>query len=266
MKLVPPVAYQGGKQRIAAQVVSHLLSHKTTTFYDLCCGSGAISIELVNQGISPTSIKMIDVGPWGTVWESVGKGTFDLSKFKDYTDSLPKEVSCIQGYIKELSKQPVTDIPYIFLLLQASSFGSKAIWIEGQKWMNCSFRSYWLPTAMSNRRSHVNPMMPMPATLYERMTLLCEHMRGVQGRCEDVFKTEIETGSVVYIDPPYVNTTFYGGNFDVRDLIPRIKDKCFVSESRPLSETAYKLAGTRKKGGISGERKNDNEEWLSEFN
>ena len=46
-----PCSYQGGKQRIASQVVDHLLDaapSRDSHFYDLCCGSGAISIELVN--------------------------------------------------------------------------------------------------------------------------------------------------------------------------------------------------------------------------
>ncbi len=45
-----PCAYQGGKQRVAAQIVDHLLEaapEPDARFYDLCCGSGAVSIELV---------------------------------------------------------------------------------------------------------------------------------------------------------------------------------------------------------------------------
>ena len=60
-------------------------------------------------------------------------------------------------------------IVYDYLLLQAGAFGSKWIGIEGNKWTNNTFRSYWLPTETSNRKSPVNPMMPLPNTLYERV-------------------------------------------------------------------------------------------------
>ena len=49
-----PCSYQGGKQRIAPQIVDNLIEASNSSnsfFYDLCCGSGAISIELVNRGI-----------------------------------------------------------------------------------------------------------------------------------------------------------------------------------------------------------------------
>ena len=62
-----PCAYQGGKQRIAKQIVDVLLSldhNENTVFYDLCCGSGAISIELVNRGIKPSQIVMVDLSSW----------------------------------------------------------------------------------------------------------------------------------------------------------------------------------------------------------
>ena len=47
-----PCSYQGGKQRIASQIVDNLIEASNSSnsfFYDLCCGSGAISIELVNS-------------------------------------------------------------------------------------------------------------------------------------------------------------------------------------------------------------------------
>ncbi|WP_230988293.1 DNA adenine methylase [Bathymodiolus japonicus methanotrophic gill symbiont] len=63
-----PCSYQGGKQRIAAQVVDHLLEaapNHNSRFYDLCCGSGAVSIELVNRGVEPSRIWMLDISTWG---------------------------------------------------------------------------------------------------------------------------------------------------------------------------------------------------------
>ena len=43
--LTIPCAYQGGKQRLAKQIVDVIFEqndiNETTKFYDLCCGSGA---------------------------------------------------------------------------------------------------------------------------------------------------------------------------------------------------------------------------------
>ena len=65
MKLSIPCAYQGGKQRLAKDIVDIIFNENNisedTKFYDLCCGSGAISIELINRGIQPENITMISL-------------------------------------------------------------------------------------------------------------------------------------------------------------------------------------------------------------
>ena len=274
-KLVPPCAYQGGKQRIAKETVDIIYQNadinEDTKFYDLCCGSGSISIELINRGIYPENITMVDKSPWGLFWKSIGDSTFSSEVFKFYIDEIPKDVSQIQKYIKDLSDVPVyntqLDIPYIFILLQASAFGSKSIWIKNDKWQNCSFRSYWLPTETSSRRSPVNPMMPMPDTLYDRCDILASEMEGVRGVCADCNDILIEPNSVIYIDPPYSKTTKYGYEFDYMSFINKYKNNntIFLSEGSQLSDTALNLTDRRSKGGISGNRKVVNEEWLNVY-
>lgn len=271
--LVPPCAYQGGKQRISKDVVDRIYNevkiNDNTKFYDLCCGSGAISLELVNRGFNPSNIHMVDKSPWGLFWKQIGDGTFSLDLFKAWVDDVPKDVSKIQEWIKNLSSYPVyktqTDISYIFLLLQASAFGSKSIWIKDDKWQNCSFRNYWLPTETSSRRSTVNPMMPMPNTLYERVEELCMGMDGVKGYWEDCNNVDIEEGSIIYIDPPYDKTTKYGFEFDYMSFIEKFKcnNIIFISEGKQISDKSFLISNGRAKGGISGERKECNEEWLS---
>jgi len=260
-ELTIPCAYQGGKQRIAKQIVNIIkqyINDDNTQFYDLCCGSGAVSIELVNQGFNPANIHMVDKSPWGLFWKQIGDGNFSPELFKSWIDSVPKDVSKIQGYIKELSEIPVyktqTDISYIFLLLQASAFGGKSIWIKDNKWQNCSFRNYWLPTETSSRRSSVNPMMPMPDTLYNRVEKLCMGMDGVKGYWEDCNDIEVEPNSVIYIDPPYNKTTRYGFKFDYMNFIEKHKNKNIIllSEGKQISDNAILLSRGRSKGGISG--------------
>jgi len=272
--LTIPCAYQGGKSRIAKKIVDVIHQYKrdeNTKFYDMCCGSGAISIELVSQGFCPSNIHMVDKSPWGLFWKQIGEGTFSPELFKSWIDSVPKDINKIQAYIKELSKVPVyktqTDISYIFLLLQASAFGSKSIWIKDDKWQNTSFRSYWLPTETSNRRSPVNPMMPMPDTLYKRVEALCMDMDSVNGYWEDCNNIQIKPNSIIYIDPPYNKTTKYGFEFDYMSFISTYKNTNIIilSEGKQLSDKAYNLTDRRSKGGISGDRKKINEEWLNIF-
>lgn len=108
--LLPPCAYQGGKQRIAKNIVDiilkdnpQLLDDKNDKyFYDLCCGSGAISIEMVNRGFNPQNIIMIDKSPWGLFWKMIGDGSFDLQIFKQYINDVPKDKFKIQEYVKNL--------------------------------------------------------------------------------------------------------------------------------------------------------------------
>jgi site-specific DNA-adenine methylase len=262
-KLTTPVAYQGGKQRLASKIID-IINPDGRIFYDLCCGSGAISIELLNRGHERTKIHMLDSSPWGMVWKHIGDGTFDIDRFEQLCREVPEDRTKIQGHIKELSRQPASiDTPYVFLLLQATSFGGKSIWIKDNKWMNCSFRSYWLPTATSNRRSPVLAMHPEPPAMIERMKFVVENMKGINGYCCDITSLSIEDNSIVYVDPPYRNTTSYGYDFDVVEYVKKIGKKCYVSEGVALSSESYLLNAKMAKGGISGERKKFHEEWLS---
>jgi len=69
-RLRVPCSYQGGKQRVAAEIAEILVDEtgivdSGAEFFDLCCGSGAISVEMINKGVDPSKITMLDRGPWG---------------------------------------------------------------------------------------------------------------------------------------------------------------------------------------------------------
>lgn len=266
--LVPACAYQGGKQRLAASIVDVLWAGTHRLYADLCCGSGAIAIELVNRGVPPAHITMVDQGPWGLFWREIGAGTYSLAALREQIAQIPTDPAQVEPYIHALSRQPVQaeTAPYVFILLQAASFGSKAIWIADGRWQNCSFRRYWLPTATSHRRSPVNPMMPMPGTLYGRVAALAERMVGVRGVWDQIEAIDLPFETVSFVDPPYCHTTAYGHTTDILAFIQRHPHHAlYVSEGRPLSTQAITLAGGRSKGGISGERKQAHEEWLTPF-
>ena len=278
IKLVPPCSYQGGKQRLAKKIVDIIFEqneiNEDTKFYDLCCGSGAITLELINRGIHPSNITMVDSGVYGIFWNSVANDEFDMNIFKQEIDKLPS-VDKIQSYLQRLSNLSVNKdlLEYHYLLLQSGSFGSKQIWVENDKWKNNSFRSYWTPTETSNRRSPVNPMMPMPNTLFDRVKNIVDYMAGsINAINLDISKIEwhFDKNSIVYIDPPYKNTTGYGFNFDYEEFIinNRAYVNIYVSEGYKMDnvEDAILLSKGRAKGSISGDiKKKPTEEWLNIF-
>ena len=278
IKLVPPCSYQGGKQRLAKKIVDIIFEqneiNEDTKFYDLCCGSGAITLELINRGIHPSNITMVDRGVYGTFWNSVANDEFDMNIFKQEIDKLPS-VDKIQSYLQRLSNLSVNKdlLEYHYLLLQSGSFGSKQIWVENDKWKNNSFRSYWTPTETSNRRSPVNPMMPMPNTLFDRVKNIVDYMAGsINAINLDISKIEwhFDKNSIVYIDPPYKNTTGYGFNFDYEEFIINnwAYVNIYVSEGYKMDnvEDAILLSKGRAKGSISGDiKKKPTEEWLNIF-
>jgi len=271
-----PCSYQGGKQRIASQIVDHLLdaaSGSNSQFYDLCCGSGAVSIELANRGIDPSRIHMLDISSWGPFWTAIGSGTFNMDVFELLLSQLPNDKRDYKAHMSSLSKLPVGDIEVeLYPLLQACSFGGKQIWRNGECWMNNCFRDYWEPTVTSVRRSPANPMQPGPVELRRRIGDLVNGMRGVNCLKADIMTTlssSFPKDAVVYVDPPYKSTTKYGFSFDLSIFINRFREinqtPLFVSEGVPLNDNAILLTFGGAKGGISGVRKGKHQEWLCRF-
>lgn len=232
-----------------------------------------MTIELLNRGISPNRITMLDKSSWGVFWQSIGSGEFEYDKFLEYANAVPRDKSLIQSYIKDLARQNANvDEAYKYILIQATSFGGKQIWNEDGVWKNTSFRDYWQPTEISKRRSPVNPMQPMIEPLIERVKLIADNCKGLNVIHDDIYSildTVANENCVVYIDPPYTNTTKYGFNFDIKDFVSLLFDKTlspiFVSEKENMSDEAIRLNFEGAKGGISGNKKGKNEEWLNVF-
>lgn len=267
--ILPPTSYQGGKIRIAPQILENIKIPDGAMFYDLCCGSGAVSLCLISNGFDPSRIVMVDSGPYGMFWQAVSQGNFDLSVFRSHLDQIPKDPFQIPGYLKSLSSRLCdnTSAPYVFLLLQAGAFGGKSIRLEDGQWKNTSFRSYWQPKPGCNRKSVVNPMMPMPETLYNRVKIILRSTRGIKAFYQQISDVQIENNSIVYIDPPYGSTTGYlTDNVNFVQYAQSLNVPCYVSESVPLSEDIVLISEGRRKGNINGAvRKTSVSEYLSRF-
>lgn len=269
-RLVSPVTYQGAKVRLATEIIDRIGvgPDHAKIFYDVCCGGGSLTLELLNRGYPTDHIVMCDIGPWGVFWKHVTEGSFSMTEFDWWLEQLPTDLHKIPDWLKEASSGTLvrSEIPYLFLLLQAGSFGGKAVGISGSSWVTRGWRRYWTPTATSSRRSPVNPMMPMPDTIRKRVGDLVGCMEGVTVMHCNAVDLEPREG-VVYVDPPYSGTTGYTDefDFDLPQLWATQGCDVWVSEGRPVSENAVCISKGRNKGGVSGERKKANEEWLSFF-
>ena len=76
---------------------------------------------------------------------------------------------------------------------------------------------------------------------------------------------------IIYIDPPYANTTGYKETFDIYSLEGQIwsTSPIYISEGYKMqgASESYLLSVGRTKGNISGEaKKKPTEEWLNRFN
>lgn len=266
-----PLSYQGGKQRVANKLVNIIKGDiNNTNYVDLCCGSGAVSVELINQGVHPENILMVDQSDWGEFWSQVSNSTFDKDLFEHIIGDIPKDPKNIQEYLKLRSKEQwdyeneYIDIIPLWLCLQAGSFGGKHIWTDKGCFKNASFRSYWMPTETSSRRSPVNPMMPMPMTLKKQVLDVVDNMQAIKAMQMDVldidwyyYDSYIRTKDnvVIFIDPPYSNTTGYGFDLDYVSWYKNLKlpsnYQLWVTDYKEHGKESFSLNKTSK-GGISG--------------
>ena len=266
MRLQPPCAYQGGKRRQAPEIVRHMgsLVGKRTPFYDLCCGSGAVSLELISHGHDPSTITMVDIGPWGDLWSLVGRGMFDVDRLRSYLLELPSDDVQIPDFMYELrdATSPGQEgASYVFLLLQAASFGGLAVGVRED--------GTWNARSLARRKEGDGryAFYPRPNVLLRRMEMICKHAKGVRGFRMNALTVVPEQGSVVYIDPPYSESVNeYRQHMDAHSFASKFpQHPVFVSEMRPLNASAREVC-SRKKGAFTGREKADKREYLSLFN
>ena len=196
-----------------------------------------------------------------------------MDVFDRFLSELPSDKRDYKAHMLTLSALPVREEEIeLYLLLQANSFGGKQIWRNGKSWANACFRNYWEPTATSVRRSPANPMQPGPTELRRRIDVLVNGMKGVNAINMDIktiLNASIPSDAVVYIDPPYKNTTKYGFSFDLEYFINQFREinqnPLFISEGVPLNDNSLILTFGGAKGGISGVRKGKHHEWLTRF-
>lgn len=174
-RLLPPTAYQGAKQRLAPDIVDLIDPRSDEPFADLCCGSGAVTLEAIAYGVPPELCTMVDAGPWGMFWQAIAEGTFDLAKLKDVLSEVRPEEDGGPARLRALAKTASTDSPEVFVVLQACAFGGKAVTVREGSFGHASFRTRWVPKG--NRKPYP-ACCPLPAELERRVAALCDALAG----------------------------------------------------------------------------------------
>lgn len=262
--LVPPVGYQGSKRILAPAILDVIRPDLRAPFWDLCCGGAAVGLEAVRRGLAPRHLMLVDHGPWGEVWRDIGQGRFDLATFRELLADLPSEARQ-HDHLHWLARQPVTarTRPAVFLVLQAASFGGRAMrWEEG-RWKPTNWRRPWTGVR-KGRIEHAAIISPRPDLIRARVEALCEALEGMRGVHGDVRDVR-PTAGVAYLDPPYRDMEHdYGASrFDALAYAQSLAIPCWISEARRLTPTAHRLHARYAYRGIHGGRQRPRDEWLS---
>lgn len=254
----PFCSYQGSKSKYASQIVDIINPTEKEIVTDFCCGSGAVSLELIKRGAVPL---MVDLGMWGAFWENIYRGS-QLELFFELLDSLPKDRSKEQEFLITLTNSTNLSIAK-WILLQAGSFGGKEVYVEDGRFKHHGFRPHKI---YSGRQYHT--IYPNPRELRKRVAELIELSDKIIAFRADV-TTVMGHGGKLYIDPPYLNSTGYSNSFDIYSLIKKnVKshNTVYVSESHPLigADEVYYL-DDRKSTNLSVHNKKNKSEVLSVF-
>lgn len=237
--LVPPCGYKGGKRVLAKLIIPHLLQTKADHYFDLCCGSGAITLALVSAGIKPQQITMVEAGPWGMFWKKIADGSFSVEKVEKLLSERPNP-KLVKDWVEEMvCKMPVS--AETFLIIQAAAYGSTPAWWDGTKWRgdpsaNRSYhaRPYWQPGPTSKEKKPRGTIF-CPDKILSRLTEIknrCKNLNVFHGKVEDADLKK--TKAAYYLDPPYQGTTGYAFELDVEKFIANGPRPLFVSEGRQL--------------------------------
>jgi hypothetical protein len=274
-RLEPPVGYTGGKRRFAAPIADRLLAHKPERIFDLGCGSGAVTMELLNRGFPLENLVMVDAGPWGWFWKAVADGTLDIMRVRSFFDVILK---MDPRHVANFVESDVATLPptaETFLVLQAAAFGSTPVWWDGNRWRrgegNRGFqaRGFWEPGPKSKETKPRGTIFT-PEKILRRTEEAARRMRGIKavhGKAEDL---ALMPPGVVYIDPPYANFSGYGEIMDLNRVLQGAKIPVYISEGVRLvgSVEAWLLDGGRKGAALNGKSRKDTsaaEEWLNFF-
>lgn len=217
--------YQGSKARIAKDIVPILVAaikDENTTFIDMCCGGCSIVSAMPHKKKVAVDSNPYVISLWDMLKSNIWNG-FPC-------DNIPYEIteeqynSIKQSWLNKDFRWPDYIIGYVG---NALSYGSA--WFNGFAKPN-----------YNKRNKNGEPENHCHEAYNGLMKQLKEfkHMETTQFVCSSFndFEMQILPNSVVYVDPPYINTKKYMDDFphqEFYDWCRRLHDrgiKVFVSE------------------------------------
>lgn len=258
-RLRAPFQYQGGKNRFAPLIVPYLLASAGPggRFVDAFSGSGAITWALINAGIEPWRITMIEGSIFGALWAALAADVFDLDRFVREGSELDRQHTAGKDRALEYIKERITAVrsaaealpllPYV----QAATYGGKqAVFSDGK--FSVSLYPY-----RENRVSFA----PWPSKVTARVLAIAATFRRRGGPfvvnatvTPGGLRAALQgpgAGSVAYLDPPYEGTSGYSHGFDWRAFLSEpVLVPVFVSEYAEAGHSIRLVETT--KGGIQG--------------
>jgi len=249
--LAPACSYMGGKSRVARRVANLILARRPGTVHDLCCGSGAVSLEVVARGFDPRRLVMVEAGPWADYWAAVADGTLNLDLLRDLLGARwPGTVAAAVSYLQD-EVTAMARTPEVFLVLQAFAWSGFPAWYDeaAGRWR---VRSQFYKCR--DRRSNLNG--PRRARVLEAVGQHVRRMKGARVVRVDVadlgaWLDPEDPDPVYYLDPPYEGTEGYGWSLDVDEFVSRAPRPLLVSEQRPVpGADLVGRVGARRAGSI----------------
>lgn len=222
------IPYQGSKERFADTILDYIKPDRSKKFYDMCCGTGAISLKLIDRGFDPSNIVMVDAGPWGLFWQRVGEGSFSISRFAELCEEFSRTNAV--DWAKAARETPLDDEDsvYRFLLLQSMSWNGTPV--------RFNRRNTFSTSGLRDKPS------PGVDVLFGRVVVAVSKMLGVDGRLEDARAVKTEPGATVYYDPPYGGHNPYSFDLPVRAIT---QNEYYISYGVDLARDALQIDRNR---------------------
>jgi hypothetical protein len=266
IKLGPPTGYKGGKRKFAPEIVQHLLKEQPAHIYDVCSGSGAITLALIEAGYPVEQITMVEAGPWGMFYLAASKGGLCMGNLRELFEAMPSDPRKVAEWVeKEIA---TIDDPGSeeFLILQAASYGSTPVWHDGSRWRRgdesanrgYKARSYWEPGPTSKEKKPRGTIFRVDKII-NAAAEIDVRCRGLNVHWGDAGEFEFRSDAIIYCDPPYAGNSGYGYDLDVERFITNRPCKLYLSEGVAKEGSESFELGQRRGGNLSAKSKRSSE-------
>ena len=268
-----PTGYKGSKRAIAGVIAAEIIATDPPHVYDLCAGSGAITLALIAAGYPVAQITMVEAGPWGMFYTEASEGGLCMGNLRALLlDEMPKDPRDVAAWVEGdvALRDPGAEE---FIVLQAASYGSTPVWHDGERWRrgatsaNRAYkaRSYWEPGPLSKEK-HPRGTIFNPSKIIDSVAdidVMCRGLGVIWGEVSLV-SGEYQPATC-YMDPPYAGDSGYGWTVDVDAVLAAAPRPFLMSEGIAWpGATSARQIGLRRGGAVSAGSAR-RQEWLSTF-